>query len=366
MNILVLKPGRRILDYACLAGNRRDPVASGRLEGYRGTDHDDRSLVDALRKVSEACQSEGRTVAPEAVAFRVVYGGAAFRGPTLVDPEVVRRIRELTPQAPLHLPVIPSMIEACGTVFPNVPRVLVFETSFFADLPAREHVYGIDVDVLCRLGLRRFGFHGLFHEAAVAQVTRRWRQTGTSSSPRIISICMEPRPEVAAVAGHQPVMVTGGTTPLEGLPGYTTCGEMDPGIVLALSQKMGWGPEQIDRVLTQESGLWGLTGRRMTWDELFTSTDPELEPARQLILYRLLLACGAAVAAMGGLDGIVFSGRSAGVGSVLGPWLSMRLPVRNRRQTSGITWECFPEPLDRIIADTASAVLLGSSSTRAA
>ena len=88
-------------------------------------------------------------------------------------------------------------------------------------------------------------------------VGRQLRKELNINSARIISICLEPQPEVAAVKGLRALMVTSGATPLEGIPGHTTCGQIDPSIVLTLSESAGWGPEKINTELTKQSGLLG-------------------------------------------------------------------------------------------------------------
>ena len=139
--------------------------------------------------------------------------------------------------------------------------------------------------------------------------------------PRILSICLEPRPELAAVCGLQPVMVTSGATPLEGLPGQTSCGELDPSIVIALATEHGWGAEQINTVLTQESGFKGLTGADATLETCTRPTTPPCAwPARSSSTASCW-PCGAGMAAMGGLDAIVFSGRFVSLGQPVFAWL---------------------------------------------
>ena len=186
-----------------------------------------------------------------------------------------------------------------------------------------------------------------------------WRgcgeKRGIRAAARVLSLCLGPRPELAAVIGSRQLMVTSGATPLEGIPGETVCGELDPSVVLTLREKMEWGPEEINMVLTQESGLLGLVGEPTTIQTLFESDNPDVKEAREIVQYRILQACGAGIAAMGGLDAIVFSGRYAAVGELHGPWLASRLVPRNQQ---GISFERFEESLERIVADVASAAAL--------
>jgi acetate kinase len=236
--------------------------------------------------------------------------------------------------------------------------MLAFETAFFVDLPDRERRYGIaDAQV------RRFGYHGLYHQTAAEELQARRAEGPT----RTISLCLEPQPELAAVIGHRPVFVTSGATPLEGLPGETTCGELDPTVVLALARARHWGPEQINDVLTHHSGLRGLLEPPTTLGDLLAGSDwpagdGRLPPAadgspaaaRNLLAYRVLLAAGAAAAAMGGIDRLVITGRYASQGAGLGRWLARRLGVVAQSGLRPRVVSCLT-PLSRILADQAAA-----------
>jgi acetate kinase len=352
MNILVLKPGRQAVAYACFAGDRPAAVLAGTIEDYFV--RQGRSALAGVRnEMRAACQAEGAPAALEAIALRVTFGGDLFTGPA-VGQAALGKVRGLVPRAPLHLPRVLALAEDCAELFPGAVVVLEFETAFFAELPAREHLYALDLERSKTPGLRRYGFHGLLHGAACDHVARVRRKAGLGPA-RILSICLEPLVEVAAVIGRRPVMVTSGVTPLEGIPGETTCGELDPGIILALGRTMKWGPEQINAVLTQQSGLLGLVGRPVTLQEVFTSTAADVALARQVMEYRILQSCGAGVAAMGGVDALVFSGRYAALGSILGPFLESRLAPRGSSGRTAPTSVCFGASLDRIMADMALA-----------
>ena len=155
-------------------------------------------------------------------------------------------------------------------------------------------------------------------------------------------------------------MCTSGATPLEGLPGHTSCGELDPSIVLMLARKLKWGPEQINTVLTQQSGLLGLAGRPVMLDDVISPEAADLELARSVLKNRILSACGAGMAAMGGMDQIVFSGRFAQEGQILGPWLVTRLTFKGGNEHRPPEWLCFTESLDCVLAERAEIVLFES------
>jgi acetate kinase len=352
----------RALDYACFIRGDREPVFKSRINDFRARGLLGNDFLDLWTRIGADFFSHAGSDEPEVIAIRSAFGGVEFPGPVVVTPEVMSRLNRLIPMAPLHIPVVRLLIRGAEERFPGVPVVLVFETSFFRDLPPREYLYAINREVADELGLRRYGFHGLYHQAACGSVSAGRSRNGSGQAGRIISICLEPKPEAAAIIGRRPVTVTSGVTPLEGIPGARTCGELDPSIVLYLQRKLGWGPERINRILTEQSGLLGLAGEPVTLKELYESDDAELKPVRERISYHLLQACGAGMAAMGGLDTIVFSGRYNQIGSIVGPWLSSRLDFSDGPIKKAIELKNFNEPLERIVSDIASVEVLRSAS----
>ena len=357
MNILVLNPGRHILRYTLFGPGGRHPVLEGTCDLSCGPQTDKHSLVNILRNLRQQCAARTSRHTADIVAIRTPYGGSAFGKATLVSEQVVATLGAIAPEAPLHLPGLLAIIEACQEVFPNCPIVAAFETAFFVPLPPREHLYALNSETAGSSSVRRYGFHGLLHEAACAHVLRLTRGSRPGTLPRTLSLCLEPTPELAAVAGGRPIMVTGGATPLEGIPGQTSCGQIDPAIVTALAQEKGWGPEQINTVLTRQSGLLGLTGQPTDLDMLFTDNREDYRLARQIIEYHILRAAGAGVAALGGLDAIVVSGRFTQAGHVLGPWLREQLHLPGRPQSPAVRLEFFTETISRIVADQALAAV---------
>lgn len=358
MKILVLNPFPSALGYALFRDALRAPAARGVVRDVSGAD----GWREALLSVRAAVDDCAAGAVPYLIGCRVVYGGDFFRGPMFVRPDVVRALEAMVPSAPLHLPPLLALLRACEGVFAGVPVVLVFETSFFTALSPRESAYAISATNTETLAARRYGFHGIFHEAACAQTVALRRVRGAQSPSRTLSICLEPVPEAAAAIGVRPLMTTGGSTPLEGIPGQTTCGEIDPRIVITLKQARGWGHERISQVLTRESGLLGLTGKPVTIAEILEPGKREWAQAREVLKYRILLACGAGTAAMGGLDAIVFSGRYASSGSIIGPWLCEKLARAMPGMEKGnIALEFLRDTVESLVAVRAVAALPASS-----
>ena len=350
MITLVLNLRRSVLEYTWFIGGAETPVHHGETERASVP-----GAVEGLERVladSRAVASVGQYV-PNVVVFRIPYGGDVFAGPTRMDAAAITRLESLVEHAPLHLPGIVALIRACSTVFKGVPVVGTFETTFFRDLPAHEHLYAVDAKVSRSLHLRRYGYYGHLHQHAC-----RFAEAELAlKKARLLSICLEPRPELAAVVGDKPVMVTGGATPLEGLPGEHTSGDIDPSIILTLVQDKWGGLEKINMALTQQSGLLGLAGCTVKLSDLYDSDSPQAQLGRKVFDYRLLLAGGAAIAAMDGLDGIVFSGRYHASGQVLGPWVTSTLGKAIRGQSSRLRWCIFNRSCHSIIARLAEELV---------
>jgi acetate kinase len=272
------------------------------------------TVSDALAELPEA----------DAVGHRVVHGGAAFTAPAVLDDDVVDAIEALGALAPLHQPPAVRLIRTVGRLRPSLPAVACFDTAFHATLPAAASTYAVPADWRVRLGVRRYGFHGLSHAwAARRAAALLGRALGDL---RIVTGHLGAGASLAAVAGGASVDTTMGFTPLEGLVMATRAGSVDPGLVTWLAGPGGGlAVAEVDRLLEHESGLLALAGTADTREVERRAADDE--PAAVLALavadHRLRGAIAAMAAAMGGLDALVFTG---GVGEH---------SVRTRREAVG-------------------------------
>jgi acetate kinase len=257
------------------------------LEAERDLPPDDR---DAL---SEALAELQR---PDVVGHRVVHGGDRFEAAVRIDDEVVAALRELVELAPLHQPAALAGIEAVGRALPEVPAVACFDTAFHATLPAAASTYALPRAWRERLGLRRYGFHGLSH----AYASRR------AGAARVVSCHLGSGASLAAVRDGRCVDTTMGFTPMEGLVMATRAGSVDPGLVLWLLRH-GHDAEAVEAGLDREGGLRGLAGDA----DMRAVLERDDAPARLAIdvyVHRLRAEIAAMAAALGGLDALVFTG----------------------------------------------------------
>jgi acetate kinase len=252
---------------------------------------------------------------PDVVGHRVVHGGTEFSSAVLIDDSVRRRLEELTDLAPLHQPKSLAGLRAVSKRLPDVPAVACFDTAFHAGMPAAAATYAVPERWRAQ-GVRRYGFHGLSHaygSRRACELTGIARQRS-----RVVTCHLGAGASLCAVLNGRSVDTTMGFTPLEGLVMATRSGTVDPGLVLWLEQHERLSAEQLTTVLEKESGVLALAG---TADlrEVQAAADRGEEragTALDIYLHRLVSGIGSMVAALGGLDVLVFTG-GVGEGSEL-------------------------------------------------
>jgi len=263
---------------------------------------------------------------PDAMAHRVVHGGRHFPAPVRIDPGVINTIQALSELAPLHNPKALEWIEAARQVAAhNVEQIAAFDTSFFASLPrvAGEYAlapkHGVEQDV------RRYGFHGLAHQA----LWRRWTELRSDlpQGGRLITLQLGGGASIAAIDRGRPLDTSMGFSPLEGLVMGTRSGDLDPAVVPHLAKRLGKTADEIVSLLNHEAGVSGLSGGHMNLGDLAADPDPQSQFTVDLYCYRARKYIGAYLTVLGGCDGIVFGG---GVGEHVPP-------VRHRILT-GLDW----------------------------
>ena len=259
---------------------------------------DSRELEDAIRAMGPV----------DAVGHRIVHGGTVYSGPVRIDARVVQRLAALTDLAPLHQPKSLAALAAVTAVLPDVPAVACFDTAFHATLPAAAFNYALPPEWRKRWGLRRYGFHGLSHAYASRRAAELLGRT--RDGLRLITCHLGAGASLAAVRDGRSVDTTMGFTPLDGLVMATRSGSVDPGLILWLAEHAGMPPAELAATLEHRSGLLGLAG---TADMREILTDaaagrPDARLALDVYVHRLRASIAAMAAALGGLDGLVFTG----------------------------------------------------------
>ncbi len=244
---------------------------------------------------------------PQLVAHRVVHGGARLTSSLRIDAAVEAEVERIAPLAPLHNPIALAWMRACRAVLgPEVPQVAVFDTAFYAPLPAVATTYALPHELSARHGLRRYGFHGLAHQA----MCRRWQalRPDIEGGGRVISFQLGAGCSVTASERGVARDTSMGFSPLEGLVMATRSGDVDAGLITYLQQQEGLSPKAIGQLLNHQSGLLGVSGLSGDMRQLLASDDPRARLAIALYCYRARKYLGAYFAVLGGADAILFGG----------------------------------------------------------
>ncbi len=245
----------------------------------------------------------------EAVGHRLVHGGETFSQSVLITPEVIEKVKECYPLAPLHNPANITGVEAIESILPNVPQVGVFDTAFHQTMPAKSYMYAIPYKFYEEDHVRRYGFHGTSHRYVSARVCEI---LGVDINTRKIITChIGNGGSITAVLNGKSVDTSMGLTPTEGLMMGTRVGDIDPGALTFLMKKHNLSADDLQRVINKESGVLGVSGVSSDMRELEAAVNRGEERAvLALDMYeqRIIKYIGAYAAEMGGVDIIVFTG----------------------------------------------------------
>jgi acetate kinase len=235
-----------------------------------------------------------------AVAMRVRWGGNAFGSVAKVDPDFMSRYRELTPASLSYHSMTIRLIDILRDLFESTEFYIFFETGFFGSLPAEAREYAAPAEFNPGNAIETRGLSGIFHSFGAS----------VCGNGKTLSFVMDRQTSVCAIDKGCPLNVNPGGSPLEGIMGETTCGDLDPGIVFYLMREMNASIYKIDEILKKESGFYGITGLKMSIPRLFkfVGTRERVTLAFDVYMNHLLKYAGEGLALLEGLDNIIFSG----------------------------------------------------------
>lgn len=247
-----------------------------------------------------------------AVGHRVVHGGEKFAKSVVVTPEVKAAIAECNDLAPLHNPANLIGIEACESLMPGTPQVVVFDTAFHQTMPEKAYMYGLPYEYYEKYKVRRYGFHGTSH-SFVSKETIKFANLNPENC-KVIVCHLGNGASISASIGGKCVDTSMGLTPLEGLIMGTRSGDVDPAVVQYICNKENKTVDEVLNILNKKSGVLGISGVSSDFRDVTKAENEGNERAKaanEAFIYRVIKYIGAYVAAMNGVDAIAFT---AGVG----------------------------------------------------
>ncbi len=333
MKILVINAGSSSLKYQLIDMDGEITIAKGVCERI-GIDgkfthkangkvfQKDVTMNDhtaAFAQVKQALtEGEGKVINDlsevAAIGHRVVQGGATFDKSVRLNKEVIKQIGDYASLAPLHNKAhVQGMEAAIATFGEDVPEVAVFDTSFHQTMPPVAYLWGLPYEMYEKYAVRRYGFHGTSHRFVTARCCELLGKPDGKGT-RIITCHLGNGSSLAAIKDGKVIDTTMGLTPLDGFLMGTRCGAVDPSAVTYVMEKEGLTPTQMDELMNKKSGMLGISGISSDDRDVAAAIEQGNERAKlawDMRSYQILKYIGGFVAALGGLDAIVFT---AGIG----------------------------------------------------
>lgn len=242
-----------------------------------------------------------------AIGHRVVHGGEKYQTAVKIDKKVLKEIEKLNHLAPLHNPINLKCILTCQQILPKVKQVAVFDTAFHQTMPPEAYLYGLPMTLYKKHGIRRYGFHGSSHKYVTDEALKKLSKT--TKKAKVISCHLGNGSSITASIGGKSIDTSMGFTPLEGVMMGTRSGSVDPALVLQLAKTNGI--EATEKLLQKESGLLGFSDISSSMWEIHQKSlknDHQAHLTIDTLSYQIAKYCGSYVAALSGLDALIFTG----------------------------------------------------------
>ena len=332
MNVLVINCGSSSLKYQLIDSDSEAVLAKGLCERigidgrlvYQKAGGEKEITEAAMPTHKEAIQMVLHALTNEktgaiksleevnAIGHRVVHGGEKFAASAVITDEMIKAVEECNDLAPLHNPANLIGIRVCAELMPHVPQVGVFDTAFHQTMPPKAYLYGLPLEYYKKYKIRRYGFHGTSH-SYVSKHAVRFLGLDPDNS-KVIVCHLGNGSSISAVQNGKCIDTTMGLTPLEGVIMGTRSGSIDPAIVEFIAKKENLDIAGVMNVLNKKSGLLGLSGISSDMRDLEDAAaegNEDAKNAREALAYGIAKYVGGYVAAMNGVDAIIFT---AGIG----------------------------------------------------
>ena len=355
MNVLVVNAGSSTLKYQVIDTKSHKVSAKGSCERVCFTGGTFTHAANGSKKVTENIEFPDHKVAIEVVlkdleangvkiegiGHRIVQGGWYFGDSSLVDEDVLAKIREVAPLAPLHNNPEANVIEYCLEQYPDLPNVTVYDTAFHFNMPEVAKTYALPKDVCDKLHIRKYGAHGTSYRYISKKVAEM-----TNGEARKVVVChIGSGASLCAIEDGKCMDTTMGLTPLDGVMMGTRCGSIDPATVCYLQREGGYSYQEVDDMMNKQSGLLAISGISNDARDIRTRAsegDERCLLAFDMFAYKAMQQAGSMIASMAGVDTITFT---AGIGENdwsirkafcdCFEWLGVRIDNNKNREAVG-------------------------------
>ncbi len=299
MKIAVINSGSSSLKFKLLDMSKNEVLYSILIENIGERESKIETHHDAL----ESLDVDFSTI--DMIGHRVVHGGEKFSKPTMIDSDVIEKIEQLIPLAPLHNPANLEGIRVAMKKAPEAKQIAIFDTAFHANMPPEAYLYALPYEMYEKHKIRRYGFHGTSHSYLLKESALLLNKD--ISELNIITLHLGNGASACAIQNGISIDTSMGFTPLEGLVMGTRSGDIDPEIVLYMQRELNLSLAEVDTILNKKSGLLGICNSRDMRD-IIDSNSKLSQLALNMMIRRVKKYIGAYMALLDRVDAIVFSG----------------------------------------------------------
>jgi len=299
MKIAVINSGSSSLKFKLFDMTTKEVLSSVTIEHIGEKNSKIRTHHEALESLDVDFSSL------DAIGHRVVHGGEEFHKSTIINEDVIKKIQELIPLAPLHNPPNLEGINIAIKKAPNVTQIAVFDTSFHSTMPIEAYLYALPYEMYEKYKIRRYGFHGTSHSYVLKQAAKELNKN--INKLNIITLHLGNGASACAIQKGKSIDTSMGFTPLEGLVMGSRSGDIDPAIVLYMQRELGLSVDEVDSLLNKKSGLVGICSDNDVRN-IINSRNEKSKIALSMMIRRIKKYIGAYMALLGSVDAIVFSG----------------------------------------------------------
>jgi len=299
MKIAVINSGSSSIKFKLFDMKKEEVIYSETIENIGEIGFEIQTHKEGLEKIFEKISDV------DMVGHRVVHGGEEFHSSTLIDDKVMQKIQNLIPLAPLHNPANLEGIKIIKDMFPYIPQIAVFDTSFHFHMPKSAYLYALDYDMYEKYNIRRYGFHGTSHSFVSKEASKILAKD--IKELNIITLHLGNGASSCAIKNGVSIDTSMGFTPLEGLVMGTRCGDIDPAIVLYMQKELGMSVDEVDKELNKKSGLIGICNNNDV-RKIIESNDEKSNLALEMMIRRIQKYIGSYMVLLEEVDAIVFTG----------------------------------------------------------
>jgi acetate kinase len=304
-------------------GESEDLLIDGKMDGKRlqASDGAGKHLIDepldltdreaAIHRMLDWLSGDGQMKEIHGIGFRIVHGGPDYTEPVLIGPEVIAALKKIVPLAPDHLPDQIATVECIGKALPHLAAVACFDTSFHRTMPRYAQVFGLPQELIGQ-GVIRYGFHGLSYTFIVGELSKEG-----ALPERLIVAHLGSGASMAAIRDGKSIDTSMGLTPTGGFMMSNRSGDLDPGVILMLMRDKKMSVDQVADLVNKNGGLKGLSGIGGDMRTL----EKESPKSVYVFCYQVKKFLGAYIAAMGGVDTVVFTGGIGENSSTVRSWV---------------------------------------------